>query len=142
MKLRAIGLRITLPRLSVLSVLAESPQQWMDANTVFQQVVARGAFMRLSVVYHVMQELECRGLVLREWRNGIRGHKAIYKLNSIETPVHEHTMVCRQCGVGISIDAPDLPNKLRKLARTQGLVLASQPMVIHVICDQCTPEGG
>jgi Fur family transcriptional regulator, stress-responsive regulator len=87
--LRSRGLRVTRPRLAVLSVLAAQPHQRAD------QVIAsvrRTGEVSSQGVYDVLNTLCAHGLLRRIQP---RGDVARYE---VETGDNHHHVVCRSCG--------------------------------------------
>ena len=95
-RLRAVGLRVTRPRLSVLDVLAARPHA--DADTIVTG--ARGAHPALSpqAVYGVLRALVDRGLARRIEPAGA---PALYELRVGD---NHHHLVCRSCGAVADVD--------------------------------------
>ncbi len=141
-KLQAAGLRPTHARLCVLEVLEDEPQRWMESEAVFRELIARGTTISITTVYRVIKDFEDRGVLLREWRIGVNGRKAFYKLNSDDPRDREDTIICRQCESSVPIDDSALHEHLRQLASRHGLIPAKQPITIHVTCERCARTPG
>lgn len=142
LKLQAVGLRSTSTRLNILKVLEADPQRWIEGEAIFRELVVRGTAISLSTVYRALKDLDHRGVLLREWRAGASGGKAVYKLSSDDSQDCNGAIVCRQCGVSVPIDDSELLQSLRQLAFEHGFVLTEQLMTIHVICDCCAGVSG
>jgi Fe2+ or Zn2+ uptake regulation protein len=95
-QLRAVGLRVTRPRLSVLDVLAERPHADADAIVT----AARAAHPSLSpqAVYGVLRALVERGLARRIEPAGA---PALFELRVGD---NHHHLVCRSCGAVADVD--------------------------------------
>ena len=95
-QLRAVGLRVTRPRLSVLQVLAERPHA--DVDTIV--TAAREAHPTLSpqAVYGVLQALVTGGLARRIEPAGA---PALFELRVGD---NHHHLVCRECGLVADVD--------------------------------------
>lgn len=138
LKLRTAGLRSTSTRLSILKLLEADPQRWIEGETVFRELAASRTVISMATVYRVLKDLDHHGVLLREWRIGVNGRKAVYKLGLDNSQNCEDIIVCRQCGVSVPVnDAALLHKHLRKLAIEHGFVLTEQHVTIHMICDQC-----
>jgi Fe2+ or Zn2+ uptake regulation protein len=87
--LRAAGLRVTAPRIAVLTVLASSPHSRADAVI---GAVREDAEVSTQAVYDVLNTLTERGLVRRFQPAGA---VACYELH---TGDNHHHVVCRSCG--------------------------------------------
>ncbi|MFI1193482.1 Fur family transcriptional regulator [Micromonospora sp. NPDC020750] len=89
-RLRAVGLRVTQPRLAVLATVRGRPH--LDADTITR--LARSRLGRLSgqAVYDVLHALTGVGLLRRF---APAGGPARYEMRGAD---HDH-LICRECGV-------------------------------------------
>src|SRR5918997_702265 len=95
-QLRAVGLRVTRPRLSVLQVLTERPHADVDAIVT----AAREMYPSLSpqAVYGVLRALVSGGLARRIEPAGA---PALFELRVGD---NHHHLVCRSCGAVADVD--------------------------------------
>jgi Fur family ferric uptake transcriptional regulator len=95
-QLRAVGLRVTRPRLAVLAEVAEHPHADVDSIAVG----ARGRLGALSVqaVYDVLHALTNAGLLRRIEP---AGSPARFE---VQTGDNHHHLVCRGCGAIVDAD--------------------------------------
>ena len=94
-RLRAVGLRVTRPRVAVLAELADRPHADVEA-------IAAGARDRLGsvstqAIYDVVHALTRVGLLRCVEPAGLR---AVFE---VETGDNHHHLVCRGCGVIIDV---------------------------------------
>ncbi len=139
-KLRAAGLRVTLPRLHILEFLTSEPNQWMCLEEVHQALVKRGDLVTVAAVYKAINEMESRGIVLREFRNGTNGAKAVFVMNpKIIRNATERAVfaVCRQCSSSRLIDDPRVRDQLEAATRKLGLVAAKDHLTLYITCEKC-----
>ncbi|AXH95046.1 Fur family transcriptional regulator [Ornithinimicrobium avium] len=87
--LRDVGLRVTVPRLTVLDVVAEHPHA--DVSTVLERTRQRTAGVSVQGVYDVLTALTAAGL-LRRLQPGQSA--ARYELDRGD---NHHHVVCREC---------------------------------------------
>lgn len=140
--LRSAGLRPTFARLCVLEVLQADPQRWLEGEAVYRELLANGTSISMATVYRAIKDLDCRGVLRREWRAGLSGGKAIYRLSVDDSRGHEDAIECRQCGARVCMDDPVLREGLRQFASRRGLVAASQPMMVQMTCMHCADSLG
>jgi Fe2+ or Zn2+ uptake regulation protein len=88
-QLRAVGLRVTAPRLAVLDWLAENPHT--TADQIAAGVRARLATVSTQAVYDVLNACTRAGLLRRIEP---AGHPARYETRTAD---HHHHLVCRAC---------------------------------------------
>lgn len=62
---QAKGLKVTLPRLSVMDVFTHSPQRHLAAEDVYRALLAQGEELGLSTVYKVLSQFEQTGVLTR-----------------------------------------------------------------------------
>src|SRR3954453_23618823 len=95
-RLRAAGLRVTRPRLSVLGVLAEHPH--VDAETISAAARAVHPSISPQAVYGVLRALVGGGLARRIEPAGA---PALYELRVGD---NHHHLVCRECRTVADVD--------------------------------------
>ena len=95
-RLRAAGLRVTLPRVGVLLALEEHPHA--DADTVARHVRASSGAVSTQAVYDILHALTRAGI--------IRCIEPAGSPARYETRVgdNHHHLVCRGCGVVVDVD--------------------------------------
>jgi Fur family ferric uptake transcriptional regulator len=128
-QLRAVGLRVTQPRLVVLDTLSEHPHA--DADTVV--TVARGAHPSLSpqAVYGVLKALVASGLARRIEPAGA---PALFELRVGD---NHHHLVCRSCGAVVDVDCAVGAAPCLDPADAAGFVVDEAEVVYWGICRQC-----
>src|SRR3712207_3571280 len=95
-RLRAAGLRVTRPRLSVLDVLADHPHA--DAATVVTGARVQHPTLSPQTVYGVLDALVSGGLARRIEPAGA---PALFELRVGD---NHHHLVCRSCGAVADVD--------------------------------------
>jgi Fur family transcriptional regulator, stress-responsive regulator len=128
-QLRAVGLRVTRPRLAVLDALSEHPHA--DADTVV--TVARAAHPSLSpqAVYGVLKALVAAGLARRIEPAGA---PALFELRVGD---NHHHLVCRSCGAVADVDCAVGAAPCLDLSDTAGFVVDEAEVVYWGICRLC-----
>ena len=94
--LRGAGLRVTRPRLAVLSVVHDRPHA--DTDSIITAVRERFGRVSHQAVYDVLQALTAAGLVRRFQPSG---SVARYEARVRD---HHHHVVCRSCGAIADVD--------------------------------------
>ena len=64
-ELRKAGLKVTLPRVKILSILESNPEAHMSAEDVYRSLIDAGEDVGLATVYRVLTQFESAGLVER-----------------------------------------------------------------------------
>lgn len=97
-RLRAASLRVTRPRVAVLSALHDAPHA--DVTTVVTMVRKRIGAVSTQAVYDVLKALVDAGLARRI---DLPGSPARYEIQAGD---QHHHVVCRSCGVITDVDEP------------------------------------
>lgn len=132
-ELRKVGLKVTLPRVKILSILenaeaAESAEgdHHLSAEDVYKKLLESGDDVGLATVYRVLTQFEAAGLVLR---HNFEGGHAVFELAGEEH--HDH-MVCTQTGRVIEFYDEVVEERQRKIAEEHGFELVDHSMILYV----------
>ena len=96
-RLRGAGLRVTAPRVAVLSVLAQA-QDHPRVDQVIERVRAGGLSISTQAAYDVCDALRVKGLARRI---APAGGPARWEAR---TGDNHHHLVCRSCGMTVDVD--------------------------------------
>jgi Fur family ferric uptake transcriptional regulator len=129
-RLRLAGLRVTAPRLAVLSVLAESGDH-PPVNLVTERVRARVGTISTQAVYDICEALARAGLARRIEP---AGSPARYEARAGD---NHHHLVCRTCGVTLDVDCAVGTRPCLEAADAQGFVIDEAEVTYWGICPAC-----
>lgn len=129
--LRKAGLRSTVPRLKILSVLENSDVRHISAEDLYRKLLDAHDDVGLATVYRVLTQFEQAGLVVR---HNFDAGKAVYELND-ESP-HEH-LICTECKAVIEFEDPKLVKHLRDVTRQEHFDLQSHSLYLYGVCSDC-----
>ena len=76
--LRNAGLKVTLPRLKILDILADGSARHMSAEDIYKKLLVSNEDIGLATVYRVLTQFEAAGLVTR---HHFEGGMAVFELN-------------------------------------------------------------
>ncbi|MEM9621684.1 MAG: ferric iron uptake transcriptional regulator [Pseudomonadota bacterium] len=124
--LKQAGLKVTLPRLKVLEVLAQAEPHHMSAEGVYKELMQSDQSIGLATVYRVLTQLESAGMVERH--NFDDGH-AVYELASESH--HDH-MVDVESGRVIEFVNERIEGLQREIAEEHGYELVDHELVLYV----------
>lgn len=129
-RLRDAGLRVTAPRMTALSVIAE--QQHVDVETLAAAVRERLGTVSKQAVYDVVHVLTDAGLVRRV---APAGRGARYE---IEHHDNHHHLLCRECGA--LVDVPCAVDHVPCLMppNTRGATIEAADVMYHGLCPACS----
>jgi Fur family transcriptional regulator, ferric uptake regulator len=125
-ELKKAGLKVTLPRLKVLSLLDSAKDHHMSAEEVYKALLESGDDVGLATVYRVLTQFEAAGLVQR---NNFEGGHAVFELSSDEH--HDH-MVDTESGKVIEFCDPIIEQRQREIAEEHGYELVDHSLTLYV----------
>jgi len=130
-ELRKAGLKVTLPRMKILEILASSTQRHMSAEDMYKALLESGEEIGLATVYRVLTQFEDAGLVTRHHFEG--GH-SMFELN--EGDHHDH-IVCVKCDRVDEFVDETIEKRQEQIAREAGYEMTDHSLYIYGICPKC-----
>jgi Fur family ferric uptake transcriptional regulator len=129
--LKQAGLKTTLPRLKILSILERNEIRHVTAEDVYKSLLDAGAEIGLATVYRVLTQFEAAGLVIR---HNFEGGRSVFELN--DESHHDH-MVCAKCGIVIEFYDELIEKRQREVAKRAGFTIEDHSLYLYGICKQC-----
>ena len=126
LQLKEAGLKVTLPRLKILSILENAKVKHHSAEDLYKLLLEAGEDVGLPTVYRVLTQFEAAGLVSRH--NFEDGH-AVFELASDSH--HDH-MVCVDTGTVIEFMSKEIEDLQHKIAEEHGYELIDHNLVLYV----------
>jgi len=126
--LRQAGLKITVPRLKILEILASSQPRHMSAEDVYRRLLESDEDIGLATVYRVLTQFETAGLVTR---HHFEGGTAVFELN--EGTHHDH-IVCTDCGRVEEFSDDGIEERQRAIAIRLGFEITDHALTLHGRC--------
>ena len=123
--LKKAGLKVTLPRVSILEILEEAEQHHMSAEDVYKTLLSNGNEIGLATVYRVLTQFEAAGLVTR---HHFDGGQAIFELDTGDN--HDH-IVCLKTGKVAEFKDAVIEERLEQIARDLGYSLNDHKIVLY-----------
>ena len=127
--LRAVGLRVTRPRLAVLDAVRAQPH--LDAKTLTRAARARIGAVSHQAVYDVLHVLVDTGLVRRIQPEG---SDARYEARVGD---NHHHVVCRDCGAVADVDCTTGAAPCLTPSADAGFVIDEAEVVFWGRCPSC-----
>jgi Fe2+ or Zn2+ uptake regulation protein len=129
-RLRGAGLRVTAPRVSVLSVLGES-QDHPRVEQIIERVRGAGVSISTQATYDVCEALHRAGLARRiEPAGGPARYESRVGDN-------HHHLVCRSCGLAVDVDCAVGEAGCLEPADPQGFRLDEAEVTFWGLCPTC-----
>ncbi len=127
-QLRRAGLKITVPRLKILEILASSQPRHMSAEDVYRRLIESNEEIGLATVYRVLTQFESAGLVTR---HHFEGGVAVFELDEGEH--HDH-IVCMDCGRVEEFADEGIEDRQREIASRLGFEISDHSLTLHGRC--------
>jgi len=134
-ELRAVGLKVTLPRVKILQILENSKTKHLSAEDVYKALIEAEEDVGLATVYRVLTQFESAGLVSRHHFEG--GH-SVFELMSDDH--HDH-IVCDSCGKVEEFFDNIIEQQQEKIAQKFGYKITDHSMYLYGICAACQAES-
>ncbi|CCG03965.1 Fur family transcriptional regulator [Blastococcus saxobsidens] len=132
-QLRDAGLRVTRPRLSVLSVLADHPHA--DAETIVTGARQLHPSVSPQAVYGVLKAFVAAGLARRIEPAGA---PALFELRVGD---NHHHLVCRSCGAVADVDCTLGAAPCLTPSEAAGFVVDEAEVVFWGLCRDCRADA-
>ncbi|MCH2190063.1 MAG: ferric iron uptake transcriptional regulator [Gammaproteobacteria bacterium] len=129
-ELKEAGLKTTLPRLRILSVL-EGSQGHFTAEDVYKALLDAGEEIAFATVYRVLTQFESAGLVLR---HNFEGGRSVFELDDGQH--HDH-MVCVKCNKVTEFYDEEIEKRQQAVADKHGFKLEGHSLTLYGICKEC-----
>lgn len=133
--LKKAGLKATLPRLKILSILDSSVNPHMTAEDVYKGLLEMGEEVGLATVYRVLTQFENAGLVIR---HNFEGGRSVFEIDHGEH--HDH-MVCVECGKVFEFVDNAIEQRQRKVAEKAGFVMDDHALYLYGVCEGMRRRG-
>ena len=130
-RLRAVGLRVTAPRLAVLEAVGRHPHA--DTDSVLRAVRTRIGTVSHQAVYDVLRALTDAGLVRR-----IEPAGSVARYEARVGDNHHH-VVCRGCGTIADVDCATGAAPCLSASDDHGFVIDEAEVVYWGTCRDCRP---
>ena len=126
-ELKNAGLKVTLPRLSILEILEDAEQHHLSAEDVYKALLTKGSDIGLATVYRVLTQFEAAGLVTR---HHFDGGQAIFELDTGDN--HDH-IVCVKTGKVSEFKDEQIERRLQEIADELGYSLTDHKIILYGI---------
>jgi len=128
--LRKAGLKVTLPRIRILTLFENSDQRHLSADDVYRELLNDGEDIGLATVYRVLTQFEAAGLLLR---HHFESGKAVFELNNGSH--HDH-LVCIQCGHVEEFYDPEIERLQDQVAEKRQFKIRDHSLYLYADCQR------
>ncbi|WP_446831634.1 ferric iron uptake transcriptional regulator [Candidatus Foliamicus sp.] len=124
--LKAAGLKVTQPRLSIFRLLAQSSARHLSADEIHAELVADDNEIPLPTIYRVLTQFEQAGLVTRH------NFESGYSVFELDSGDHHDHMVCVDTGKVMEFVNEDIERLQEEIADSAGYELIDHSLVLYV----------
>ena len=132
--LKKLGLKATMPRLKILSIMEKTEHRHMSADDVYDALRKAGEDVGLATVYRVLTQFEAAGLVSRHHFEG--GHSVF----ELEQGQHHDHILCVKCGRVDEFIDQTIEKRQQAIAEKHGYSMTDHSLYIYGICSECQKE--
>jgi Fur family ferric uptake transcriptional regulator len=128
--LKNTGLKVTIPRIKVLTIFEQSKTRHLSAEDVYKQMLLEDLDVGLATVYRVLTQFEQAGILRR---SNFEAGKAVFELD--QGSHHDH-LVCIDCGRVEEFFDPRIEERQRKIAEAHGFELQDHSLALYGQCQR------
>jgi Fur family ferric uptake transcriptional regulator len=130
--LKNAGLKVTNPRVIILSLLQQPENQHLSAEELYKKLLEQDDEVGVATVYRVLNQFDEVGLVTRHHFEGgnsnVEVSKAVFELANHEH--HDH-LVCRTCGEKIEFKDDLIEEQQKMIAERYGIKLTDHSLYLY-----------
>lgn len=134
-ELRKAGLKVTLPRIKILEILAADNAGHMSAEDIYRTLLDSGEEIGLATVYRVLTQFEAAGLVCRHYFEG--GHSVF----EIDQGQHHDHLVCVKCGRVDEFVDELIEQRQQVIAQQYGYEMTDHSLHLYGVCAECAAKA-
>lgn len=127
-ELKRAGLKITLPRVKILSILQDPANQHISAEDVYKILLDQNEEIGLATVYRVLNQFDDAGIVTR---HHFEGGKSVFELSHKKH--HDH-LVCLKCGKVIEFEDDTIEKRQLDIANSHDIKLTNHSLYLYGEC--------
>jgi Fur family ferric uptake transcriptional regulator len=128
-ELKRAGLKITLPRIKILSILQNPNNQHISAEDVYKILLEHNEEIGLATVYRVLNQFDDAGIVSR---HHFEGGKSVFELSQKQH--HDH-LVCLKCGKVVEFEDNVIEERQEKIAKSHKIKLTNHSLYLYGECE-------
>ena len=127
-ELKNAGLKITLPRVKILSKLESAENHHMSAEDIYRELINDGEVISLATVYRVLTQFEAAKIVIRHHFESDGNSQAVFELNHGDH--HDH-MVSLKTGKVVEFYDEIIENRQKELAKEYNFKIVDHSMILY-----------
>jgi len=128
-ELKRAGLKITLPRIKILSILQKPKNQHITAEDVYKILLTQQEQIGLATVYRVLNQFDDAGIVTR---HHFEAGKSVFELSHKKH--HDH-LVCLKCGKVVEFEDDVIEQRQSDIAKSHKINLTNHSLYLYGECE-------
>ena len=128
-ELKRAGLKITLPRIKILTILQNPNNQHISAEDVYKILLEQHEEIGLATVYRVLNQFDDAGIVTR---HHFEGGKSVFEL--AHKKHHDH-LVCLKCGKVVEFEDDVIEQRQTDIAKSPKIHLTNHSLYLYGECE-------
>ncbi|WP_076419141.1 ferric iron uptake transcriptional regulator [Colwellia sp. UCD-KL20] len=128
-ELKRAGLKITLPRVKILSILQDPANQHISAEDVYKILLEQHEEIGLATVYRVLNQFDDAGIVSR---HHFEGGKSVFELSHKKH--HDH-LVCLKCGKVVEFEDELIEQRQLDISKEHNIKLTNHSLYLYGECN-------
>lgn len=128
-ELKRAGLKITLPRIKILTILQEPKHQHVSAEDVYKILLEQHEEIGLATVYRVLNQFDDAGIVSR---HHFEGGKSVFELT--QKKHHDH-LVCLKCGKVVEFEDDVIEKRQKDISVSHNIKLTNHSLYLYGECN-------
>jgi len=128
-ELKRAGLKITLPRIKILTILQDPKNQHISAENVYKILLEQHEEIGLATVYRVLNQFDDAGIVTR---HHFEGGKSVFELS--QKKHHDH-LVCLKCGKVVEFEDDVIEQRQSDIAMSHKITLTNHSLYLYGECE-------
>lgn len=122
--LKDIGLKVTQPRILILTLLEESDKRHFSISEIYDLLIEKGHRLTLGTIYRVLDQFEKSGVVMS---HNFTNNNIIYELTDLDH--HDH-MIDSKSGKIIEFHDEIIEQRQKDIAKEHGFTLLEHRLVL------------
>ena len=128
-ELKRAGLKVTLPRITILAILQSPENQHISAEEVYKILIEQQQEIGLATVYRVLNQFDDAGIVTR---HHFEGGKSVFEL--AQKKHHDH-LVCLNCGKVVEFEDDVIEQRQNDVAKHHKISLTHHSLYLYGECE-------
>ena len=129
-EIRNLGLKVTGPRLKILSIFEESKSRHFSAEDVYQALKTNSSEVGMATVYRALSNFEKVGILVKStFDNG----KAVFEINQ---GIHHDHLICMECGEVEEFVDEEIERRQKQIAIKRGFTLKNHSLALYGSCNK------